>query len=53
MTKQVFNTLLAKQMSDEEKRKRADFLIDTSSGLDQARVEVNSLIQRLTGGKNA
>ena len=53
MTEQVFTTILAKQMPDSDKRERADFLIDTSEGMDHARAEVLSLIERLTGGHNA
>ena len=49
MTKEVFDTILAKQTPDAEKRKRADFLIDTGKGLDHARAEVLSLIKQLTG----
>ncbi len=53
MTEQVFNTIIAKQMPDSDKRERADFLIDTSEGMDHVRAEVLSLIERLTGGHNA
>lgn len=53
MTEAMFNTIMSKQMPDSDKRSRADFLIDTSSGIDQARKEVLSLIERLTGGSDA
>jgi len=53
MTEEVFDTILAKQMPDNEKRERADFLIDTSEGMDHARADVLSLIERLTGDHNA
>ena len=49
MTREVFATILAKQTPDAEKRKRADYLIDTGLGLDHARAEVLSLIERLKG----
>ena len=49
MTAEVFAAILAKQMPDNEKRKQADFLIDTGKGLDHARAEVLSLITQLTG----
>lgn len=47
MTQEVFKTILAKQTPDIEKREKADFLIDTGKGMDHARTEVLSLIERL------
>lgn len=49
MTNEVFETILAKQIPDAEKRQRADYVIDTGLGLDHARAEVLSLIERLKG----
>jgi dephospho-CoA kinase len=49
MTREVFETILAKQTPDSEKRQRADYLIDTGLGLDHAQAEVLSLIERLKG----
>ncbi|MCK4861208.1 MAG: dephospho-CoA kinase [Rhodobacteraceae bacterium] len=49
MTREVFETILAKQTPDTEKRERADYLIDTGLGLDHAQSEVLSLIERLKG----
>ena len=49
MTRGVFETILVKQTPDAEKRQRADFMIDTGLGLDHARSEVLSLIERLKG----
>ena len=43
------NRILSRQISDEEKRKRADFVIDTGKSLDDARQQVKYLISRLTG----
>ena len=40
--------ILSRQISDEEKRKRADFVIDTGKSLDDAREQVKHLISRLT-----
>ena len=40
--------ILSRQISDEEKRKRADFVIDTGKSLDDAREQVKHLIARLT-----
>lgn len=53
MTEPDFARLLARQMPDAEKRARADYLIDTSRGLEAARAEVEALIRTLTGGEDA
>jgi dephospho-CoA kinase len=37
--------ILAKQMSDEEKRARADFVVDTSKGFDAARAQVRDILK--------
>lgn len=47
MTAEKFEAILARQMSDEEKRKRADFVIDTSQSLEACRAEVRALIASL------
>ncbi|WP_295962861.1 dephospho-CoA kinase [uncultured Bartonella sp.] len=39
--------ILSRQISDEEKRRRADFIIDTGKSLDDARQQVKHLISRL------
>lgn len=39
--------ILSRQISDEEKRRRADFVIDTGKSLDDAREQVKHLIARL------
>ncbi|WP_306117198.1 MULTISPECIES: dephospho-CoA kinase [unclassified Roseitalea] len=44
MTGDKFDAILARQVPDAEKRRRADFLIDTSLGLDNARAKVRDLI---------
>ena len=41
--------ILSRQITDEEKRRRADFVIDTGKSLDDARQQVKHLIARLTG----
>ncbi|MEL6201420.1 MAG: dephospho-CoA kinase [Pseudomonadota bacterium] len=48
MTKERFEAILAKQTPDAEKRERADFIIDTSLGLDRARSAVSDIVARLT-----
>ncbi len=45
MTEQQFQSILARQIPDAEKRKRATYLIDTSHGLDAARDAVLSIIE--------
>jgi dephospho-CoA kinase len=45
MTEEKFQALLAKQVPDAEKRRRADFLVDTSQGFDSARRQVHGILQ--------
>ncbi|PCI86314.1 MAG: dephospho-CoA kinase [Hyphomicrobiales bacterium] len=47
MTDEKFEFLLSKQISDVEKRKRADYIVDTSDGLDAAQLQVNEIIKIL------
>jgi dephospho-CoA kinase len=49
MTAQRLDAILARQMPDAEKRRRAHFIIDTGSGLDAARCAVQSVIRALSG----
>jgi dephospho-CoA kinase len=42
-----FEAILARQTPDAEKRTRADFVIDTSQGLDHARGQVRDILTRL------
>ncbi|WP_274423467.1 dephospho-CoA kinase [Chelativorans sp. YIM 93263] len=49
MTEDRFEDMLSRQMPDAEKRRRADFVIDTSRGLEAARRQVLSIIAQLTG----
>lgn len=48
MTEAKFEMILARQMPDVEKRRRADFIIDTGKGLDHARSQVEAIIAALT-----
>jgi len=49
MTEEKFEKFLAKQVPDAEKRRLADFVIDTGLGMDAARDAVASIIEQLTG----
>jgi dephospho-CoA kinase len=44
MSEQKFETILAKQMPDKDKRARADFVVDTSQGFDHARTQVRDIL---------
>ena len=44
MTRERFEAILARQMPDAEKRRRADFVIDTSAGLEAARTRVDEIV---------
>ena len=44
MTEDKFQAILGKQMPDEEKRRRADFVVDTSQGFDHARAQVRDIL---------
>lgn len=51
MTEQKFEAILAKQVPDAEKRKLADYIVDTGNGLEPARAAVDAIIADLTVGK--
>jgi dephospho-CoA kinase len=44
MTDDKHAALLARQMPDEEKRRRADFVVDSSRGFDAARAQVRDIL---------
>ncbi len=44
MTVEKFNAILAKQMPDAEKCRRADFIVDSSKGFDHARAQVRDIL---------
>ena len=44
MTRERFEAILARQIPDAEKRRRADFVIDTSVGLEAARARVDEIV---------
>jgi dephospho-CoA kinase len=45
MTEEKFTALLAKQLPDAEKRKRADFIVDSSQSFDHARAQVRDILR--------
>ncbi|HET7850040.1 MAG TPA: dephospho-CoA kinase [Pseudolabrys sp.] len=47
MAEEKFNKLLAKQLPDEEKRRRADFVVDSSRGFEAARAQVREILGRV------
>jgi len=49
MTEGKFEAILAKQIPDEEKRRLADYVIDTGEGMDAAEKAVRAVVAELTG----
>ena len=47
MTPERFEQLLAAQVPDAEKRRRADFVVDTGDGFDAARARVRDILARI------
>jgi dephospho-CoA kinase len=47
MTEEKFESILARQTPDEEKRRRADFIVRTDAGLEAARGEVRAILKTL------
>jgi dephospho-CoA kinase len=47
MTEQRLEAMLARQMPDSEKRRRADFIVDTSRGFDEARAQVREILRQV------
>ena len=45
MTAEKLDAILARQLPDAEKRKRADFVVDTSHGLDPVRARIRDILQ--------
>jgi dephospho-CoA kinase len=45
MTGEKLDAILARQLPDAEKRKRADFVVDTSHGLDLVRARIRDILQ--------
>ena len=47
MSSQKLENLLARQIKDEDKRKRADFIVDTSETIAQSRAQLDKIITEL------
>src|SRR5271168_826474 len=46
MTAEKLDAILARQLPDAEKRKRADFIVDTSDGLEPVRARIRDIMQQ-------
>jgi dephospho-CoA kinase len=53
MNEETYGRILARQLPDAEKRRRADFVLRTDQGIDRARAGVLSIIDAITGGRHA
>jgi len=49
MSEAKFDALLARQMPDSEKRRRADFVVDSSKGIEPAREQVLAILKAVAG----
>jgi dephospho-CoA kinase len=47
MTVEKMEALIAKQMPDAEKRRRADFIVDSGQGVEHARAQVRQILARI------
>jgi len=47
MTEEKFEMILARQTPDAEKRRRADFIVDSGSGVEAARDQIREILQKL------
>ena len=47
MSSETLDAILAKQMPDTEKRRRADFVVDTSHGLDPVRARIRDILDQV------
>jgi dephospho-CoA kinase len=53
MTEEQFEAILARQTPDSDKRRRADFVINTGLGLDYAQAQVDEVIRALRATKGS
>jgi len=47
VTPEKYEALLARQMPDAEKRRRADFIVDSSQGIEPAREQVRAILAKI------
>jgi len=47
MTNEALDAILERQLTDTEKRKRADFVVDTSHGLDPVRTAIRDILREV------
>jgi len=47
MTNEKLDAILARQLPDAEKRKRADFVVDTSHGLEPVRTQIRDILREV------
>jgi dephospho-CoA kinase len=47
MNPEKLDAILARQLPDAEKRKRADFVVDTSHGLDPVRQQIGEILREV------
>lgn len=47
MTQGLFEMILSKQMADAEKRKRADYIVESDKGLEAARQQVSEILEKI------
>ena len=48
MTEEKFQAILARQVPDSEKREKADFIVDSSQGLEHAAEQVRQIVRELS-----
>jgi len=53
MTEETFRTILSRQMPDADKRARADYIIDTSGGLENAQAQVRKVLADIKASDHA
>ncbi|MEZ5926211.1 MAG: dephospho-CoA kinase [Hyphomicrobiaceae bacterium] len=53
MTAEKLEAILSRQIGDAEKRRRADFVVDTSGTLDETRAQIESIVADLKGRRGS